>query len=72
MVLSQHFATAVNRYDGQSQRLRFSIEETGLESLVPRPWLPNVTADRLITALDLSAECGIILKPGDDLYQVKS
>ena len=71
MVLSQHFATAVNRYDGQSQRLRFSIEETGLESLVPRPWRPNVTEDRLLTALDLSAECGIILKPGDDLYQFK-
>jgi hypothetical protein len=72
MVLSQHFATAVNRYDGQSQRLRFSIEETGLESLVPRPWRPNVTDDRLLTALDLSAECGIILKPGDELYQVKT
>lgn len=29
MVLSQHFATAVNRFDGQNQRLRLSIDEAG-------------------------------------------
>ena len=68
LVVSQHFATAVNRFDGQKQRLRFSIEETGLKSLVGAPWRPNVTEDRLVTALDLSSACGILAKQGDDLY----
>jgi hypothetical protein len=62
MVLSQHFATAVNRFDGQNQRLRLSIEEGGLTSLVGKPWEPTVTADRLPTILELTGDCGLIKK----------
>lgn len=60
MVLSQHFATAVNRYDGQNQRLRLSIEENGLISLAGKPWEPTVTEDRLPTILNLAADCSLI------------
>jgi len=62
MVLSQHFATAVNRFDGQNQRLRLSIEEIGLTSLAGKPWEPTVTADRLPTILELAGDCGLIKK----------
>ena len=65
MVLSQHFATAVNRFDGQNQRLRLSIEEGGLISLAGKPWEPSVTADRLPTILELAGDCGLIGKTGD-------
>jgi hypothetical protein len=59
-VLSQHFAVAARRFDGQTQRLRISIEEEGLEFLVDEPLLPTVTADRLNTALSLMEDCGLI------------
>jgi hypothetical protein len=65
MVLSQHFATAVNRFDGQNQRLRLSIEEEGLISLAGKPWVPTVTEDRLPTILALSANCGLIRRSSD-------
>lgn len=65
MVLSQHFATAVNRFDGENQRLRLSIEEGGLVSLAGEPWQPTVTEDRLPTLLALMAECGLIGRVGD-------
>ena len=69
MVISQHFATAVNRFDGQNQRLRLAIEETGLCSLVDGPWQPTVTEDRLPTLLSLAAECRLIEKTPDGRYQ---
>ncbi len=62
------FAFQDNRYDGQKQRLRLSIEETGLMSLVSEPWMPTVTEDRLPTALRLAADCGIIREVGDGTY----
>jgi hypothetical protein len=65
MVLSQHFATAVNRFDGQNQRLRLAIEEEGLISLAGKPWEPTVTEDRLATLLKLAADCGLIAKTGE-------
>jgi hypothetical protein len=65
MVLSQHFATAVNRFDGQNQRLRLSIEEGGLFSLAGKPWEPTVTEDRLPTILELAGDCGLIGKTVD-------
>ncbi len=65
MVLSQHFATAVNRFDGQNQRLRLSIEEGGLFSLAGKPWEPTVTEDRLPTILTLAGDCGLIRKVGN-------
>ncbi len=68
LVISQHFATAVNRFDGQSQRLRLSIEEDGLIALVDKPWRPAITEDRLPTILSLAAECGLIWRDGDKGY----
>lgn len=69
MVLSQHFATAVDRFDGENQRLRVSIEEGGLISLAGEAWQPTVTEDRLPTLLALMGECGMIKRVGDS-YQV--
>jgi hypothetical protein len=60
MVLSQHFAVATNRFDGGTQRLRITIEEEGLEVLVSKPWMPDITPDRLGTVLSLMAECKLI------------
>ena len=68
MVLSQHFATAVSRFDGQNQRLRLSIEEDGLISLAGKPWQPTVTEDRLPTVLELAADCGLINKTDDSFH----
>jgi len=60
MILSQHFAVATNRYEGETQRLRITLEEEGLEALVSEPWRPYIAADRLGTLLSLMADCGII------------
>ncbi|SNZ19322.1 hypothetical protein [Cohaesibacter gelatinilyticus] len=68
LVISQHMATAVNRFDGQNQRLRLSIEETGLEALVNKPWVPTVTEDRLPTILRLASNCGLIKNPSRDMF----
>jgi hypothetical protein len=65
LVLSQHFATAVNRFDGENQRLRLSIEEGGLTSLAAKAWQPTITEDRLPTILDLAADCELIMRTGD-------
>ncbi|MCF4098641.1 hypothetical protein [Maritalea mediterranea] len=64
-VISQHFSTAVNRFDGRNQRLRLAIEETGLTALVSSPWKPTVTEDRLAMLLSLSAQCGLVSKNSD-------
>lgn len=62
MIVSQHFSTAVNRFDGHNQRLRLTIEETGLEVLVRKAWEPTVTQDRLATLLSLAAQSGLVLR----------
>lgn len=68
LVISQHFAIAVNRFDGHNQRLRLTIEENGLETLVSKPWVPTVTEDRLPTLLRLCSDCGLIRRPSDDTF----
>ena len=68
LIISQHLATAVNRFDGQNQRLRLSIEETGLESLVGKPWEPTVTEDRLPTILRLASDCGLLTAAPEDKF----
>lgn len=68
MVISQHFATAVNRFDGQNQRLRIAIEETGLVPLVGTRWRPTVTEDRLPMLLSLAAGCGVLGVGNDGGY----
>jgi len=65
---AQHFATAVNRFDGQNQRLRLAIEETGLVSLVGSRWVPTVTEDRLPMLLSLAGDCTILGTDGDGGY----
>ncbi|UWQ19067.1 hypothetical protein [Jannaschia sp. M317] len=65
MVISQHFSTAVNRFDGRNQRLRLAIEETGLTALVSSAWVPTVTEDRLAMLLALSAQSEVVSKDSD-------
>lgn len=60
LILSQHFSVAARRFDGQTQRLRISIEDDGLEFLADKPLVPTVTNDRLYTALSLMEDCGLI------------
>lgn len=61
LILSQHFAVAARRFDGNTQRLRISIEEDGLEFLPDKPPLiPKITPDRLSSALSLMEDCGLI------------
>lgn len=67
-MISQHFATAVNRFDGQNQRLRLAIEETGLVSLVGSRWAPTVTEDRLPMLLSLAGDCALLDTDGDGRY----
>lgn len=60
LVISQHFAVGTNRFDGERIRLRFILEEMGLEPLVRSPWHPVVTQDRLPAMLSLLVSCGTI------------
>jgi hypothetical protein len=68
MIISQHFATAVNRFDGQNQRLRLAVEETGIEPLVDEPWSPTITEDRLATLLSLAQEAGVLNRKGSNTF----
>ena len=68
MVLSQHFSTAVNRYDGQTQRLRLTLEEDGLVMLATKSWRPELSADRLAVCLSLMSDCGMIRWNHDNKY----
>ncbi|MEM9360170.1 MAG: hypothetical protein AAGB04_28645 [Pseudomonadota bacterium] len=72
LVISQHFATAVNRFDGQSQRLRLTMEENGLSTLVSRPWRPSVTEDRLPTLLSLAAQAGYLMQVDGSKFTLSS
>ncbi len=68
MIISQHLSIAVNRFDGRNQRLRLTIEETGLEVLVDEPWAPSVTGDRLPTLLSIATQSGLINRAQDGGY----
>lgn len=68
LILSQHFSVAARRFDGQTQRLRVSIEEEGLSFLADKPLAPFVTPDRLATALSLMADCGLLTLDGSGGY----
>ena len=61
--LSQHFGVAAARYTEGTQRLRITIEEGGLVSMLTSTkdaWYPTVTSDRLRSALELMADCDMI------------
>ena len=60
LIICQHFATGTNRFDGERIRLRFILDEDGIESLGGHVWHPNVTPDRLATLLSLMASCGLV------------
>jgi hypothetical protein len=57
---SKIFSVAARRFDGETQRLRISIEEEGLEFLADKPLVPFVTPDRLATCLSLMPDCGLL------------
>lgn len=67
-VLSRHLAVGVGRFDGERQRLRFTLEEEGLEPLIDAPLVPSVTEDRLEAALSLMVECGLVERAGEKGY----
>jgi hypothetical protein len=61
--LSQHFGIAAARYSEGKQRLRITIEEGGLVSMLGslnKAWHPNVTRDRLAAVLSLMADCRLV------------
>ena len=61
--LSQRFGVAAARSTEGTQRLRITIEEGGLVSMLNSTkdaWHPNVTPDRLSSLLSLLAGCGLV------------
>jgi len=68
-LLSQHFGIAAIRTSESKPRLRITIEEEGLVSLLKKDadiWQPGVTADRLESTLSLMADCGLLNRMWDD------
>lgn len=64
-LLSQHFGVAAIRGGENRQRLRLTIEDVGLVSLLPSAgdaWIPALTADRLEAALSLMADAGFVMR----------
>ena len=61
-------SVAARRFDGGTQRLRITIEEEGLTSLIATPLPLRVTPDRLATALSLTFDCDLIKHTADWRY----
>lgn len=62
-LVSQHLGIAASRSTDERSRMRISIEDRGLTSLLPhadKVLAPACTADRLATAMALMASCGLI------------
>jgi hypothetical protein len=62
-VVSQHLGVAASRSSDERSRMRLSIEDRGLTSLLPhaeKVLVPARTPDRLATAMALMAGCGLI------------
>ena len=72
--LSQHFGIAAARYSEGTQRLRITIEEGGLVSMLNstrNAWRPSVTPDRLGSALALMTDSKLVtrkVKDGQERY----
>ena len=61
LVLQQHVAIAVSRYDNQKRRLRFSMGERGWELLPSTvPSTPGLTPDRLVAATALLDDLALL------------
>lgn len=64
LVFSQHIRVALSRFDGQAQRLRFMLGDSGIEPTLGVsdigdrgiPWMP----DRLDTFIDLLCDCDVL------------
>lgn len=68
-VIGQHLKFATYRFDGGTQRLRFTFDEDGLEFLAEKPSSPIVSRDHLAAALSLMTECGLIrFDPADEEF----
>lgn len=64
-IISQHLGVAASRSRDEKSRMRMSIEDRGLTSLLPnagKALRPKRTQDRLPSALALMAECGLLQK----------
>lgn len=65
LVFAQHLRVALSRFDGKAQRLRFLLEDSGIELTVSArkkmggtgmPWMP----DRLEAFTNLLSDCAVI------------
>lgn len=69
-LVSQHLGVAASRLSDDSGRMRLSIEDAGICSLLPaadKCWSPVLSADRLETALSLLCESGwLVRSPAPD------
>jgi hypothetical protein len=61
LVLQQHVAVAVSRFDNENRRLRFSEDECGWEALPGTlPSEPGLTPDRLLAMLSLLSDLALV------------
>ncbi len=61
LVLQQHVAVAVARFDNEQRRLRFSNDETGWVALPgSEPAVPRLTPDRIEALLTLMADLALV------------
>lgn len=70
LIICQHFATGTERFDGERIRLRFVLDEEGLEPIGDHVWHPIVTADRLASLLSLM-HCSGMLKQQDGQFSLR-
>lgn len=62
-LVSQHLGVAASRLSGDSGRMRLSLEDGGLVSVLAgqnKCWEPILTADRIETVLSLLAQCSLL------------
>ena len=71
LVLQQHVAVAVSRYDNEKRRLRFSNGERGWE-LLPgtKPTQPGLTPDRIGASLELLNDLALLVPIGERYREV--
>jgi hypothetical protein len=68
-LVSQHLGVAASRSSVDSSRMRLSIDDAGIGSLLVsklKCWAPTLTADRLVTALELLHQCGKLQRRQDE------
>lgn len=68
-LVSQHLGVAASRFSDDSGRMRLSIEDGGLVSVLAgqhQCWSPVLTPDRIHTVLSLMAQCGLLMQVNGD------